>query len=223
MKRILVGGALLAFAAVPLQAQSTGSAVTHGQSSFYVGPYVGYMDFGTFYETAGDIRFSNKNGPVYGAQAGVSFSPNVSLLGNFAYAPTKFVFKNYPTTGGGTETLNLNNVGVWLYDANLQFRVPFITSHVGSWIAPFVQLGGGAARYTTDENDIRSASKSRVAFNGGIGGDFQFLKVIGARVMVKDYVTSLQWDRAGDVTANSIKEKNLQHNLAYTFGINLGF
>jgi hypothetical protein len=195
-------------------------------SSAYVGPYVGYMKFGNFFKVTNDASFTANNRALYGVQAGVSFTPAITLLGNFAYSRTSFAISNYYQTapaGTSSRDLTLQNVGVWLYDGDVQFRVPIVANLTGSWFAPLGQIGVGAARYTSDSSSIRSAGKNYVAFNYGLGGDFQFLRALGVRVMVKDYVTSFKWDRPSDVTASNISEKNIAHNIAFTAGLNLGF
>ncbi|MGH7665590.1 MAG: outer membrane beta-barrel protein [Gemmatimonadaceae bacterium] len=217
MKRILVGAALAAAMASPLQAQY-GDPITEGQASFYVGPYVGYMWFGDLFEFPSGVEYSAENGAQYGVQAGVSFSPNFSLLGNFGYNKSKFTFE----TDGQPGVDASGDQGIFFYDANLQFRLPF-SMGMESWLAPFAQVGAGAIKYTPDTDDFNSPGKTDIAFNVGIGGDFQFMKTLGMRVMLKDYITSLEWEDADDVTFDDNVESNVAHNLALTIGLNFGF
>lgn len=217
MRNFFVSAALAAAIAAPLQAQQAGEPITSGHGSFFVGPYAGYMVFGDFAETSAG-EFSNEDGGFYGAQAGWSFSPNFTLLGNFGYSKSKFTLEN----GGPGNDVNLSgDIGVFFYDGNLQFRLPF--QQDDSWIAPIGQVGVGAVRYTPDTDDFDGEnSQTNLAFNFGIGADFQWMETTGIRLMVKDYVTSMQWDddeQFGDV----FDDAERQHNWAFTVGLNFGF
>src|SRR5687767_15992030 len=90
MRKFLVAAGLIAAVAAPIQAQTPGEPVTSGQSSFYVSPYAGYMWFGDLFEFQPDVEYTNDNGAMFGVQAGVSFSPNFSLIGNFARVKSNF-------------------------------------------------------------------------------------------------------------------------------------
>ena len=216
MKKLIVSAALLAAVAAPLSAQQAGQPVTAGHGSFYVGPYAGYMFFGDLYESSGNVDYSNEDGALYGAQAGFSVSPNFSILGNLGYSKSKFTLENLP---GGTQNVS-GDIGAWLYDADLQFRLPF--QQKDSWIAPFVQVGAGAIRYSSDYNNFNSKSQTNVAFNGGIGADFQWNKVIGVRILAKDYVTSLKWSNDNTIGTDVVKGQTA-HNWGITAGLNFGF
>lgn len=220
MKHLIVGAALVAAASAPLAAQQSAQPVTAGHGSFYVGPYAGYMIFGDLYEGKNNVEYSNEDGGFYGAQAGFSVSPNFSILANLGYSKSKFTFENVPT-GTGTTTYNASgDIGIWLYDADLQFRLPI--QQKDSWIAPFVQVGAGAVRYSSDYNNFNSKSQTNVAFNGGIGADFQWNKVVGVRLLAKDYVTSLKWSNDNTISSDVVKGQTA-HNWAITAGLNIGF
>ena len=202
--------------AAPLGAQGTGEPVTSGHGSFYFGPYVGYMIFGDFGEFSDGSESSLDNGISFGAQAGWSFTPNFSLLGNFGYNNSSFTIE--PPGGGSVQASG--DVGIWMYDANLQLRLPFGQS--SGWIAPFAQVGAGAVKYTFDTDDFNSEGQTTVAFNFGLGGDFQFMERIGARILVKDYITSLNWNDIDEVEfADGVE--NTAHNWLISFGLNFGF
>src|SRR5687768_14384950 len=49
-------------------------------------PYAGYMMFGKMVEGPIGTSVSNANSPLYGAQLGLSLTPNIGLVGNVAYA-----------------------------------------------------------------------------------------------------------------------------------------
>lgn len=219
MKRFVLIAALAAAVAAPLQAQGDPNVVTSGAGSFFVGPYAGYMVFGNLFEFPSGVEYSNENSGLYGVQAGYSFSPNFSLLGNFGYSKSKFVFEN--AGGPGNDIDASGDVGVWLYDASLQFRLPIARGN--SWIAPFAQVGAGAIKYTFDTNDFQSDGSTDVAFNVGLGGDFQINKSVGFRLMVKDYITSLSWDDLSEVSFDDNIKGNVAHNFGITAGLNFGF
>ena len=219
MKKFIVGATLLALVAAPAQAQTgnqAGEPITSGHSSFYVGPYAGYMIFGDMAETSGGAEFSNEDGLFYGAQAGFSFSPNFSILANLGYTKSKFTIE-YPD---GSSANTSGDIGIWLYDGALQFRLPF--AQRDSWIAPFGQVGAGAMRWTPDYNDITSGSTTQVQFNLGLGADFQFQKTIGLRLMAKDYITSFKWSNDATVFQD-LDDGPTMHNWALTAGLNFGF
>ena len=210
MRKLLVGAALAGLVAAPLQAQD---APVRG-SSFYFGPYVGYMNFGNMWEFPEGTQ-SMDNGPAYGVQAGVSFTPSFSLIGNFAWTKASFTLSD-----GGTTTEVSGDYGVWLYDANLQFRLPI--GDRAAWMAPFVQAGVGAFRTTLETDDFESDATTEVAFNAGIGADFQ-LGRIGLRIMAKDYISNTEWGDIGSVTWDDNIEGNTAHNWLISLGLNLGF
>lgn len=217
MKRIALIAALVLAAAAPLQAQNP-DPVTSGRGSVFVGPYAGYMIFGDLFENPDGTELSNENGGFYGVQAGYSFSPNFSLLGNFGYTKSKFVLED----NSGVNTNLSGDLGIFLYDASLQFRLPF-TVGSNNWLAPFAQVGAGGIKYTFDYNDFNSNGNSDVAFNVGLGGDFVINKSVGLRVMVKDYITSLDWNQLDDVDFDDNVKGNVAHNWAITAGLNFGF
>jgi opacity protein-like surface antigen len=215
MRHFIVSAALAAAIAAPLHAQRAGDPVTSGHGSFFVGPYAGYIVFGDLAESAAG-EFSNDDGGFYGVQAGWSFSPNFSLLGNLGWTESSFTIEN-----GGASVPASGDIGVWFYDANLQFRLPFM-QQPGSWIAPFGQVGAGAVRYTAEADDMESDAQTNMAFNFGVGADFQWMESVGIRLMVKDYLTSLEWDddeEFGDV----FDDADRQHNWVFSVGLNFGF
>jgi hypothetical protein len=215
MRHLFVSAALAAIVAAPLHAQ-VGSPVTSGHGSFFVGPYAGYMVFGDLAESSTG-EFSNEDGGFYGAQAGWSFSPNFTLLANLGYTKSKFTFES----DAGPTFNQSGDIGIWLYDADLQFRLPF--QQQGSWIAPFGQVGAGAVRYTPDVDDLEDENaQTNLAFNFGIGADFQWREAIGVRLMVKDYLTSTSWDDDEDLN-DVLDDADRQHNWAFTVGLNFGF
>ena len=225
MNRFFVSLALAAAAATTAGAQATtvsdsapGDVVTRGHGSFYLQPYVGHFAFGELTDSP-QLTLGDK--PIYGVQLGYSFSPNVSLVGNVGYSPTRF---EYETNTPGAQVPASGNIDLLVYDANLQFRLPFVANRQRSTIAPFIQTGIGAIRFSPDEgNELSDVEKgpTNVAFNAGLGVDLQLNKGIGLRLMAKDYLTSLSWDKFSDV--NTDDNGTLSHNIALTAGLNFGF
>ncbi|MGH7717904.1 MAG: outer membrane beta-barrel protein [Gemmatimonadaceae bacterium] len=208
MNKILVGAALLAVSAASLPAQSTYPMTG---KVFQITPYAGYMVFGDYFETSNGVEFSNDNSSIVGAQATIQVVPAVALYGNFGYAKSNWTFENFFGAGGDLE---LDDVGIWLFDGGLQLRVP-----TGGTFSPFAQVGAGAFRYTLDTDDIASDGQTNFAFNAGVGFDYQLTRALGLRLMAKDYITSLEWDDPDEV---SIRD-NTAHNFGFSLGLNLGF
>jgi opacity protein-like surface antigen len=228
MKRLFVSVALAAAAASTAGAQATtaadsapGDVVTRGHGSFYLQPYSGFLIGG---ELTDDPQLTLEDKPLYGAQLGYSFSPNFTVVGNVAYSPTNFAYETR-SSGGVNERVG-GDVDLLLYDANLQFRVPFIANRVGSTIAPFLQVGAGAIKFSPDRggelNDFKEGT-TNVAFNAGLGVDFQIRQGIGLRFMAKDYITSLSFEDFNS-TVNSVGDDDVySNNIALSLGLNFGF
>jgi len=212
MKRVFVGALILGAVAAPLAAQQ--SSFSNKPAVFTIAPYIGYMNFGDYFETTNNVEFSNENGALYGAQAQLDLGRYFSLVGNFGYTSSKFTFENYYGSG---QSLNLDNVGVWLYDGGVQLRMP-LKPEATSGFSPFVQAGAGAIRYSSESDDIASSSATNAAFNYGAGVDWQLGK-LGIRLMAKDYVTSLDWNDFGNVELKDTKA----HNWGLTAGFKIGF
>src|SRR5688572_31922823 len=119
MRRLIVGTLVAAAFAAPLAAQQ--ATFSSKPAVFTIAPYVGYMNFGDYFETSNNVEFSNENGALYGAQAQLDMGRYLSLYGNFGYTSSKFTFENY---FGAGQALNLDDVGVWLYDGGVQLRMP---------------------------------------------------------------------------------------------------
>ena len=212
MKRVFVGALILGAVAAPLSAQQ--SSFSNKPAVFTIAPYIGYMNFGDYFETTNNVEFSNENGALYGAQAQLDLGRYFSLVGNFGYTSSKFTFENYYGSG---QSLNLDNVGVWLYDGGVQLRM-LLKPEATSGFSPFVQAGAGAIRYSSESDDIASSSATNAAFNYGAGVDWQLGK-LGIRLMAKDYVTSLDWNDFGNVELKDTKA----HNWGLTAGFKIGF
>lgn len=214
MNKYFVSAALVAAFAAPLAAQS--SVVTGQPSVLSITPYVGYVAFGDHFETVNGAEFTNDNAAIYGAQLGIDVTPNLALVGNFGYSRTNWEFE---FNGPGERFAG--NVGVWLYDGNLQLKFPFAAG--AGTFSPFAQAGVGAIKFTADRNDFQADGTTNVAFNAGLGADFN-VGALGLRFMAKDYISSFKWDEfrnANDL--NDLQDAGTSHNFAFTLGLKLGF
>jgi opacity protein-like surface antigen len=113
----------------------------------------------------------------------------------------------------------MGSAGVWLYDGGLQFDIPTGTTGARSPVTPFVQVGVGAATYKVNAASIINTSATNVAFNAGIGLDYQVAPTIAVRLMAKDYVGKFNFK---DATSFDIQGRTAQ-NWALTGGIRIGF
>ena len=229
MRKILVGAVLAAtVAAAPSFAQTAGTPVTSGGGSLFLSPYVGYITFGELADLGGDAELSLEDGLYYGAQAGFSFSPNVALIGNLGYTKSKFVAKDI-STGTGNEDFNLFNnqdLGVFMYDATLQFKLPFLANALGTNIAPFAQAGLGQVRYSYDVDDLfdEAQTSKNLYIPVALGVDVNVRPRLGLRFMVRDHITSQQFENLEDLN-NTYRNgrADTAHNITYTVGLNFGF
>jgi opacity protein-like surface antigen len=213
--------AALAIAAPAAAQNSPQSLATGGQSTFSLTPYAGYMWFGDLAEYAGGTDFTNEDSWVVGAQAKVRMTSRWSVVGNFAYSKTEFELENEPADQSIPTS---GEIGYWLMDADLQYQLPF--SFRNGTIAPFIQGGIGAVRYSTEADDFDSESQTDLAFNAGVGLDIES-GPIGFQIMLKDYVTSLDWDDfeafRGQVQDEDLERSRIANNLALTAGLRINF
>src|SRR5512133_1264027 len=186
MKKFVVSAVIFAAAALPASAAHAqlttpgtpqpGMAVTKGHGSFYVGPYAGYNRFGKLDDLASGGKLSLENGFFYGGQAGYSFSPNISVVANLGYTRSKFVAKDVNSTS--TNVNVSSDLGTFLYDGDVQFRIPVVASTMGNTFSPFTQLGVGQIKYSYDDKLASGGSRNQTKFtyNVGLGTDLQFAK-----------------------------------------------
>ena len=222
MKKYIVGTIAALAIAAPAAAQETPESLASGrQSTFSITPYAGYMWFGDLaeYDTGSDL--TNDDSWVIGAQAKVRMTSRWAVVGNFAHAKTKFVVENEPTN---TTFPTTSDIGYWLMDAGLQYQLPVAVRN--GTISPFIQGGIGAVRYSAEPDDFESPSNTDLAFNAGIGLDIES-GPIGFQVMVKDYVTSLDWNEFRDFTNqvgdDEIDRSRIANNIALTAGLRINF
>ena len=217
MRKLLVGALTLACAA-PVMAQEGSIGAPGKPSVFSLVPYAGYMVYGDHFELPSGAEFTNDNSWIVGAQASFDLSRNISLVGNFGWSKTNWEFEF--DTGEGVESF-AGDVGIWVYDGSLQFRMPFVAG--SSTFAPFVQAGLGAIKFSADDNDFGSSGATNIAYNVGLGADWQIMGV-GLRLMAKDYISSFNWDDVGDATeAEAFDDQPISHNWALTAGLKFSF
>ena len=224
MRKFIVSTVAALAIAAPAAAQdpTPQSLSTGGQSTFSLTPYAGYMWFGDLAEYSNAGELTNDDSWIVGAQGKVRMTSRWSVLGNLAYSKTKFQVEDLPAQG--VELPVSGEIGYWLMDADLQYQLPF--SMRNGTISPFVQGGIGAVRYTAEADDFDSESRTDLAFNGGVGLDIESGPV-GFQIMLKDYVTSLDWDDfnafRGQVQDDEIDRSRVAHNLALTAGLKINF
>ncbi|HSJ65920.1 MAG TPA: outer membrane beta-barrel protein [Gemmatimonadaceae bacterium] len=213
MRRFVLGAALVGLMAVNANAQELPEARA---GSFFIGPYAGYMFFGDLWDFAGPTEQSLDDAPMFGAQAGVNLTRSVALLGNLGYAKSAFTLENDAT---GTSERISGDLGVFFYDAALQFRIPMNSTR----ISPLAQVGVGGVRYTLDTDDITGEPRSSdVAFNLGLGADIGLARNVALRLMAKDYITSTKWNDIGEVSFDDDAADNTAHNIGLTIGLRIG-
>lgn len=221
MKKFFVATLASAVIAVPAAAQDSQSAITGRQSTFSITPYAGYMFFGDLAERQGGTDLTNDDAFMFGAQAKVRMTSRWAVYGNAAYSKTQF---QEEVEGTSTVTPISGDIGYFLGDVGLQYSLPI--SFAGGNVAPFVQGGIGAVKYSPDVDDLNADGTTNLAFNGGVGLDVN-AGPLGLQLMVKDYVTSLDWrdvkgtiDNQDDGDFDASKVAN---NLAVTVGVRINF
>ena len=213
MRRFILGSALVGLLAVNANAQEMLEARS---GSFFIGPYAGYMFFGDLFDFAGPTEQSLDDGGFFGAQAGINLTPSIALLGNLGYSKSAFTLENDATD---SDRRISGDLGVFLYDASLQFRIPMNSTR----ISPLAQVGVGAIKYTLDTDDLfGEPSSNDVAFNVGLGADIGLARGVALRLMAKDYITSLSWDDIEDVDFDNDVGDNVAHNIGLTLGLRIG-
>ena len=208
LKHLAVAGSVLGLSviAAPLRAQQVSGPV-----GVQITPYAGYMIFGDYLQGPIGTRLSNANGPMYGAQIGLSLGENVALVGNIARANADLQV-GVPVLGG----LSVGNSAAWLFDGSLQLSVPLVGRVLP--IAPFVQAGAGVMRHEVASSVVRTDATNFV-FNAGVGADISLAPMIGLRLMAKDYVGKFDVKEASGLNV----EGKYSHNWGLSAGLKLAF
>lgn len=175
-------------------------------------PYVGYMAFGSMADGPIGTRLANQSAAVYGAQLGLDVLPGIALVGNIGYADSN-IEVGLPIIGG----LRIADSKILLYDAGLQVRLPALTSW-GTGLVPYVEGGAGAIRYEVRAGPLTTKSTNFAANFGG-GVDLQLHRVLGVRVMAKDYVGKFDFKEATGINMSGTRS----HNWMFGVGVNVGF
>lgn len=212
MKKLIVGAALLAAVALPVHAQVEESA-SSGKSPavFHFTPYVGYIIYGDHFNVP-DGEYTSDNAAGFGAQIALDVAPNFALFANGMYSKTNFEIE---PTGGGEIPVS-GDLGLWFYDAGVEFKLPFGRGQ--STFTPFAQAGLGAIKFSAESDDIRSDGATNIAYNVGLGFDAQ-VSGLGVRIMAKDYISSFDWDELDDLGGSA----DVSNNFAITIGLKFSF
>lgn len=220
MKKFLVATIASAAIAAPLAAQE--SVITGRESTFSITPYAGYMFFGDLGDVSANTDLTQDDAFMFGAQGKVRMTSRWAVYGNAAYSKTNFQVES---EAGGTPVNVSGDIGYFLGDVGLEYRLPF--RFAGGSVGPFVQGGIGAVRYSPDVDDLSDENATtNVAFNAGVGIDFN-AGPVGLQLMLKDYVTSLDWNEVSETIDNQddgdFDASKVANNLALTLGVRINF
>jgi hypothetical protein len=200
-------------AAVVLAAPAFAQAPESSGSVLHVTPYVGAMVFGNYLSGPLGTSVSSRPSLLYGAQAGLSLSPQLSLVGNVAYTQSN-IQAGLPIIGG----IDMGTSSVLLYDADLEYN--FGTSKSGATaFTPFVQAGVGAMQYNINAASIISTNATNLAGNVGLGADFAVSKGIALQVLARDYFGKFNFQDATGLGVNG----NMANNFGLTAGLRFDF
>ena len=192
---------------VPVFAQAPGSGTV-----LHVSPYAGYMVFGDYLKGPLGTSVSNAPAPIYGAQVGLSLSPNLSLIGNIGYTQSD-IKVGIPILGG----LSVGHSAMLIYDGGLEYNLG--SSKAGAMpFSPFVQAGVGAIRYNIDESILHTEA-TNLAGNVGAGADLNVARGLSLRLLAKDYIGKFNFK---DATGFDVSGQTT-HNWAFSAGLRLDF
>jgi len=194
--------------AAPVAAQAPGSGTV-----LHVTPYVGAMVFGNYLQGPFGTSLSNAPGVLYGVQAGMSLTPNLSLIGNVGYTASDMKV-GIPILGG----VSVGHSSMLIYDAGLEYDLGSASSAVTQSITPFVQAGVGAIHYNIDES-LLTTQATNLAGNVGLGADLSLGKGMALRVLAKDYIGKFNFQDATGFNING----STANNFALTAGLRLDF
>jgi hypothetical protein len=192
---------------VPVFAQAPGSGTV-----LHVSPYAGYMVFGDYLKGPLGTSVSNAPAPIYGAQVGLSLSPNLSLIGNIGYTQSD-IKVGVPILGG----LSVGHSAMLIYDGGLEYNLG--SSKAGAMpLSPFVQAGVGAIRYNIDESILHTEA-TNLAGNVGAGADLNIGRGMSLRLLAKDYIGKFNFK---DATGFDVSGQTT-HNFAFSAGLRFDF
>jgi hypothetical protein len=203
------------FSLVAALSAATVSAVgaqARTQPLVHLSPYAGYMVFGSYLNGPLGTSLSTKAGMLYGAQLGLSITPNLQLVGNVGYTSSSLDI-GLPIIGG----VSVGHSSTLLYDADLEYD--FGQSRGGALpLTPFIQAGIGAMKYDVGAS-VLTTHATNVAYNVGIGGDLALGRGVALRLLAKDYIGKFDFQ---DATSFDVKGETA-HNFGLTAGLRLDF
>jgi hypothetical protein len=210
---VLFAGALAgALVAAPALAQNSAPIATG--KAFQLTPYAGYVMFGNFIDGPLGTSLSRAAGPLYGAQLGITVSPGVQLVGNFAYSDGDLRV-GVPFLGG----FAIGRTKALIYDGSIQLDLP-VKKTSGVALAPFIQAGAGAIRWDIDlGNDLLAMQSTNLAANLGAGIDVPISTGFSLRLMAKDYIGKFDFKEAVGFSPTN----KITNNWALTAGVRLDF
>ncbi|HXT18337.1 MAG TPA: outer membrane beta-barrel protein [Gemmatimonadaceae bacterium] len=203
--RALIASSVLATPALA-QAPESGTVL-------HVTPYAGAMIFGNYLSGPLGTSLSSKPSMLYGAQAGLSLSPQLSLVGNIGYTNSNMQV-GLPILGG----VQLGTTSVLLYDADLEYDLGNAKAG-GTALSPFVQAGVGAMKYDVNAVSVINASATNLAGNVGVGADFTVGRGMALRVLARDYIGKFNFkDATGlGITGNTANNFGLTAGMRFDF------
>jgi hypothetical protein len=193
-------------------ARTVGAQDAGNGTVLHLTPYVGYMIHGDYLKGPLGTDVTNAPGLIYGAQANLSLSPNLSLIGNLGYTSSDLTV-GIPILG----STSIGSSSILMYDAGLEYALG--PSKAGtSAITPFVQAGVGAMRYNIDAS-ILNTQATNFAWNVGGGVDMSIARGMALRVMAKDYIGKFNFQ---DATGFGINGPTA-NNIALSAGLRFDF
>lgn len=201
-------------AAAPLAAQESGRNVS-------LTPYAGYISYGNLQQMPTGDQPERDGNLLAGLQGAVQLTRYVSVLGNVGYAKSPWSLASGGTSGVVASSGDLDYI---LSDVGVEVKLPINLSS-GQTVVPFAQGGMGAVRYSLAADGLDRQSNTDFQANFGGGLDVP-VGAVQLRVMVKDYLTSLQWTdfRAfADVDGARPDDVRVAHNVAFTAGLRFAF
>ena len=187
----------------------TGRSAT-AQTRIEVTPYAGYMLFGDFVQGPLGTSISNAGGALLGAQLGVALTPNVALVANAARASGDIAL-GIPFLDG----ITVGSSSAWMFDGALQLSMPLPGRAIA--FTPFVQLGAGAMRH--EVNLGLSTNATNFVGTVGAGADFGLSRIVGLRLMAKDYIGRFDVREATTLDY----QPDIAHNFGFSAGLKIAF
>lgn len=204
--RTLLIISILVFPALPLASQQSRPV-----QAIRIGPTAGYLTFGTYFTGPGGLRFSNDNAAAFGGELEFPVWRDLSVVGNVLHATSDWSFQEVPLIGSVT----IGGASLWLFDAGLRLHVPLGDART---VLPFVELGGGAIRYSVN-NALLEGNATNLAFVGGLGITTRIGERLGLQARVKDYFASFR--SVDDAAALGVTGRRA-HTIGFLVGISLG-